>query len=448
MLRQYEPQIRQWLILLEHALPFLPRLLGSNQPVNYLLEMLDSSELRPAGGFIGNYGFLTLDGGHLQKVHITDVDLLDLPFEKSGGLIPFPPEYRWFPLSHGQWSFRDSNLDADFPTSAQAGLKNYQLEGGNIPIQGLIAITPALIEHVLAITGPLFIPDYHDTITSQNLVERIHYYQLGAGRHGSGKVLSPDGLSSQRKHFTALLAEHFFTRLRHLSNPEIAQLVHLLLDSLQTKDVQLYFSTPDIEALLSQAHIDGAVQHAPDGLFLVDANINGNKANSFIRSTVTDIVNIDPEGNATHSVTLRYAWTLPGNVFGKSLYRAYIQLYAPANSHLQDVNGWGQTSITRDSGNVVWSGTISLLYGTTTTVMLSWIVPHAVQHDKQGKMHFIYLFQKQAGIERSLHLQVNFPACAVIQKVSGAAFERSMQTAWLTQVVTHDLHVGFDYTCP
>ncbi len=447
LLHQDEPQIQIWLGLLNQALPFLPDLLGVNQPAHYLVEMLDSSELRPAGGFIGNYGLLTLAGGYLANMHITDVDLLDLPFKTAGGFIPFPPAYRWFPLSHGQWSFRDSNLDADFPTSARFGLHNFQLEGDHTPIQGVISITPALIQGALEITGPLTIPEYGETITPQNLVERIHYYQLGAGRHGSSKQLSPDGLSSQRKHFTALLAEHFFNRLHHLSNADMAKFVHLLLNSFQTKDIQLYFPHPEVEALLSQAAMDDRIQQAPDGIFVVDANINGDKANTFIQSTVTDVITIDRQGNALHSVTLRSIWSLPGEVFGNPLYRDYIQVYIPANSQVQQQSGWSQSSVVHHSGFIVWAGTISLSYGETSIVMLSWMVPHAVQYDRQKNMHFQYLFQRQSGIERDLHMQINLPACAVIQHTSGATFERSEQSAWLSQPITRNLHLGIDYSC-
>ncbi|HTK05710.1 MAG TPA: DUF4012 domain-containing protein [Ktedonobacteraceae bacterium] len=447
LLRQYEPQFEVWLTLLERALPFLPDLLGTNQPAQYFLEMLDSSELRPGGGFIGNYGSLTFVNGRLQKAQIADVSLLDLPFKAAGGLIPFPPEYRWFPLAHGKWSLRDSNLDADFPTSARFGLRNFQLEGGNMPMQGVVAITPMLIQHMLEITGPIAIPAYHDTITAQNLIARIHYYQLGAGRRGSSLFLSSDGLSSQRKHFTALLADAFFSRLRHLSNGEMAKMTHLLLDSLQTKDIQLYFPQNEVEALLRQARIDASIQQAPDGLLVVDANVSGNKANSFIRSTVTDVVHIDAAGNALHSLTLRYSWTLSGNVFGNPLYQAYIQVYAPANSLLQDQMGWDQAPSTLRSGHVVWAGAISMLYGDSRTILLSWIVPHSVQSTHSGGMHFLYLVQQQAGIERDLRLQVYLPACAHLTGTSGATLVRTPQTLTLTQTLTRNVLVGIDYSC-
>jgi len=108
------PTIRAALSEVDQVLPALPTLLGIGVPAHYLLEILDSSELRPGGGFIGNYGIATVSGARLTSAHITDVDLLDKPFEFAGHTIPYPPAYSWFTfLAPSSWSLRDSNLDAD-----------------------------------------------------------------------------------------------------------------------------------------------------------------------------------------------------------------------------------------------------------------------------------------------------------------------------------------------
>ncbi|HEX6110266.1 MAG TPA: DUF4012 domain-containing protein, partial [Ktedonobacteraceae bacterium] len=149
------PAIQGWINTIQQLLPVAPTLLGIGTPTNYLIEMLDSTELRPGGGFIGNYGIMTLSGGRLADVHITDIDLIDKPFELAGNTIPYPAAYTWFDLAPGSWSFRDSNLDADFSTAARYGEQTYTREGGKVPVQGVIAFTPGLIQHALAITGPI-----------------------------------------------------------------------------------------------------------------------------------------------------------------------------------------------------------------------------------------------------------------------------------------------------
>lgn len=57
------PDIQAILADVQELLPVIPTLLGIGTPANYLIEVLDSTELRPAGGFIGNYGIATFVGG-------------------------------------------------------------------------------------------------------------------------------------------------------------------------------------------------------------------------------------------------------------------------------------------------------------------------------------------------------------------------------------------------
>src|SRR5207245_3199268 len=119
--RKDVPTLQEWLDSAASLLTVAPALLGVGKPVNYLIEVLDSTELRPTGGFIGNYGIATFSGGRLTSARITDVVLLDHPYALTGQRIPYPPAYSWFPnyLAWDSWSFRDSNLDAYFPTAAR-----------------------------------------------------------------------------------------------------------------------------------------------------------------------------------------------------------------------------------------------------------------------------------------------------------------------------------------
>ncbi len=278
------PTVQTWLSALDRLHPVLPTLLGVGTPTKYLIELLDSTELRPGGGFIGNYGFATLSGGKLTGANITDVDLLDRPFEAAGHTIPYPPQYRWFQADPIAGVCAILNLDADFPTAARYGEENYVQEGGNVPVQGVIATTPAFIQHVFAITGPIDIPEYGETVTAQNLIDRIHFHQLGGAAAGEGSDLipSPDGHSSLRKRFTELLAEHFFARVQQLSSSASPKLLQVIVGAVRSKDIQIYFNASAAEGLLHVLHFDGAIQSlAGDGLFIVDANVSGAKGKQF-----------------------------------------------------------------------------------------------------------------------------------------------------------------------
>ncbi|GER86363.1 hypothetical protein KDW_05250 [Dictyobacter vulcani] len=436
-----------WSDRIVRILPVVPMLLGIDTSANYLLEVLDSTELRPGGGFIGNYGIATFTGARLVATHITDTSLLDHAFSAARLTNLFPVAYSWFDIvPKYNWGLRDSNLDADFPTVARYAESLYTREGGNIPLQGVIAITPTFIQNALTITGPIYLPEYHETINAHNLVERIHYHQLGPRTEGPGTVASPDGYSSQRKHFTALLAERFFSRVCQSASSNVAKFLLLVVNGIRTKDLQIYLNNSRVEALFHQDHLDAAIQtESGDGIFVVDANIAGNKANSVIVNTLADTVTIDAAGNATHLTQLRYSWTIPEQ-YSRPIYRDYIRVYVPRGSMLLTQKGWKLRSNSNDFGHEVWAGFFSLRYGQTRTITLTWRVPHVATHDQYG-WHYQDMIQRQAGAVWTFKVHVTLPPCTIRVNRSVGMKLLGKQAATASQSLTENTHMVIDYRC-
>ena len=434
---QYLPSLQALLQETDQLLPALPSLLGISAPAYYLVEILDSTQLRPGGGVIKDYGFATIIGGRLSAAHITDVNLLDTHFIATGQTLPLPSAYRWFDLASSSWTFRDSNLDADFPTAAGYAERNYSSEGGRVALQGVIAITPTLMEHALAITGPIDVPELHETVTAGNLLDRIHYYELGPGsKHGSTSST-----------FTELLAQDFLTRVHQLPSSVSLKLLQLVGSSLRTKDLQIYFNASPAENLLQLNHVDAAIQTSlGDNFLVVDANIAADNANQFITSTLDDRVTIDGSGNATHHATIRYAWLKNGDVYGSPLYRDYVRIYVPPGSSLQEQQGWQPLGTNQAFDREVWAGSFTLAYGQTDTITLTWTEKGIAKKDAAG-WHYQYLIQRQAGTQWMLNVQVTLPSCVVRTQTSGGLISHDGQITTLTRSLTGDMNLGVDYSC-
>src|SRR6266568_407553 len=151
-------------------------LLGVDQPRTFLIQTMDRAELRATGGFTGQYGELHIQNGRVSPFSLRDISFVEYSDNSPISGHVAPRVYRaWWPFAN--WGLRDSNLSADFPTSAQLAIKQYKLETRN-SVDGVILFTPFLIENILNAIGPLHIPRYNETITAQNLEERLHYYQL------------------------------------------------------------------------------------------------------------------------------------------------------------------------------------------------------------------------------------------------------------------------------
>lgn len=450
-LRQKLPLVRTLLGDLSGLVPALPALLGVKQPAHYLLEILDSSELRPGGGFVGNIGVLTLAGGRFESAHVQDVMLLDKKVKDGSDFIAFPAAYRWLSsaLHVPSWSVRDSNLDADFPKNAQNVLANYAREGGQGQMQGVIAITPALIQHALEITGPIFMPEYQETVTAQNLIDLIHYHQLGAGSEGNSSQLTADGKTSLRKRFTEVLSQHFMAQMRHLSSAKLGQFASLLFSSLASKDIQVYLKQPAAESLLRHLHLASTVE-APvgDSLFVVDANTAGNKANAYIQTTMQDQVTLDRDGNAQHHLTLSYTWNTPGQIYGTGFYRSYVRIYVPPGSRLARSQGWERLGGGSAYGRIFWAGTFRMHYGETITLDLSWNVPHiAVRAAGVDNWQYNYLLQRQAGTAWEAQMQLNLASCKLTGvHIPEQHISQPRQAIW-SDALGRDTTLGANYNC-
>jgi serine/threonine protein kinase len=446
LFHQYLPTVQAFLHQTDQLLPILPALIGISTPAYYLVEMLDSTQLRPGGGFIKDYGFATLIGGRLSAAHISDANLLDNQFANTGQTIPYPQAYKWFGLDANSWSLRDSNLDADFPTAAGYAEQNYNLEGGRAPLQGVIAITTTLMQRALAITGTVSIPQLHESVTSQNLVDRIHYYQVAPASHGAS-ILTPGGTARGSRYFTELLAQNFLTRIHQVRAAVVPKLFQMLVSSLRSKDLQIYFNASPAESLLGLSQADAAI-HATtgDSFFVVDANISADTANQFINSALDDQVTIDDRGNATHHATIRYAWLKQGKVFGTPHYLDYVRVYVPRGSTLQAQQGWQPGGTSEAFHHQVWAGSFTLSQGQTNTITLTWIDMGAAKKDVSG-WHYQYLVQRQAGVSWMLNVAVTLPACAVKSHASGGYITQKGRTTMLSQPLTGDTNLSIGYSC-
>lgn len=335
------PKVETLLVQGRDLLPSLGWLLGVGTSRTFLVQTMDRSELRPTGGFTGQYGELQLNGGRIAPFSLRDISLIEYANNSPTADKLAPKAYRsWWPFAN--WGLRDSNLSADFPTSAQIAIQQYNAEVHR-KVDGVILFTPFLIEHILQILGPVQIPEYNETITAQNLENRLHYYQLdNAGIAKQITIQSGDTSTSDRKRFTALVARTLLDRVRRASSTELLAIARELPHDLQTKDLQVYLANTQLENLLAQYGDAGQINRTTtqDGLYVVQANVSASKASQYVRTSMHDVVTLDSRGGATHILQIRLAYTQIGPVYGLDTYRDYVRIYVPPSAHFLGGTGF------------------------------------------------------------------------------------------------------------
>jgi hypothetical protein len=335
------PEAHHLLDQVNNLMPVAVWMLGIDKPRKFLVQTLDRAELRGSGGFSGQYGVVTINGGRISSLTLQDIAFLDYCGVGTCSALGNRPPAKWSWWPFGNFGLRDSNISADYPTTAQEAISLFAKEGGG-HVDGVISLTPIPIEHILAITGPIFVPGYNETITSQNLEARIHYYQQDPAGIAKEKQISAGNTSiTARKRFTSLVGSLLQQRLRQLPLNQLMQVARQVLDDMRSKDLEVYLANSQAQGLLTKYGMDASINrsNSTDTWMVVQANISVNKATQYVQTTEKDVVQLDDAGGATHHLTITLSYNKQGDVYGFPTYRDYVRVYAPAGSQL--ISGYG-----------------------------------------------------------------------------------------------------------
>ncbi len=334
------PKAHDMILQAQELVPPIAWLLGVGQQRNFLVQTMDSGELRPSGGFTGQYGLLQIQDGRMAPFNLRDVALLDYAGNGMELGRSAPAAYSSW-MNFGNWGLRDSNLSADYPTTAQMSMRVFEEEGGG-PVDGDISFTPTFIGHILDVTGPLRNSEYNETITSKNLEDRQHYYQQDYNAIALQREKTGDNSHAVRKAFTSLVGKTLLDRIRHLPTSQLITIIKGAAKDLQSRDLEIYFTDPTAEQWLVDHGYSGAMNtfNKQDGFMVVQANISISKASQYVHTTEHDDVVIDAQGGATHSLTITLDYRQTGQVYGFDTYADYIRVYVPQSAQFISGDGF------------------------------------------------------------------------------------------------------------
>ena len=126
-----------------------PSLLGADGKRNWLVLLQNPAEARGSGGFVGAYAIITADHGRLAIASSgTSTELASMPIPTEGA--PEEDRVMWGDLL-GAWN--DYNLSPHFPLTAELSVAGMRARG--TPVDGVIAIDPAVVAALMAVTGPV-----------------------------------------------------------------------------------------------------------------------------------------------------------------------------------------------------------------------------------------------------------------------------------------------------
>ncbi len=139
----------------EKYIPLVRTILGNGEDRLYILAAQNSAEIRSAGGFPGSMGTIRIKDGYLSIGDFESVwDMLsfNLPFEDTITDQEYYMFYGWMQYP------RDASFDPYFPRVAQIWADSYTARHSE-HVDGIISMTPIIIQRILEITGPITLED-------------------------------------------------------------------------------------------------------------------------------------------------------------------------------------------------------------------------------------------------------------------------------------------------
>jgi hypothetical protein len=406
--------------VLQQAPELLTAALGLSGERSYLILSQNSDELRPSGGYISTYGWMSVRNGRITDYSYspTTATSPNPPADEFGSEIRVPDW--WIGYNQPIYAAWDGSWYADFPSTARMAMRYYD-EGHNpqSPVSGVIAIDTVGFETILSALGSVAVPGYDQVVTPENFRQVV--YDIRA--FGDGET--------PHKRFIAALYQQIFTDWQETSyDPQKSTLLlGALLQSLQEKHVIIYMGDEALNQAIGLLGWSGAQTPASgeDYLMVADANL-GNKSNrSIVRQLIYDVT-IQEDGSAQSRTTVAYDYSarrasadpaVNPEYHGPLDYDNLMQLFVPPESSLVAAENlpYDPQVVTGD-GLIIFVSQVTVPYDTGERFQFSYNTgPVTTQIGDYSRYRL--LIQKQPGtLADAVSVQITLPAEAAVISVS------------------------------
>jgi len=384
---------------------FLPDTLGVDGRKRYLVLLQNPSEIRSTGGWISSYAIVGIEGGQIRELKVDDIYELDGELKNQGKFFD-PPTDMQEALEIDLFSPSLSNWEPNFPDAAKEAEFFVKEAGVARSIDGVMTIDIFFLQDLLDLWGGINIPGERDLITSDNIYEKVFFLHE---RFTPGQ--------SQKATFLTKLADEVIKRIASSDFEENSQVFNSILNSLERKNMLLYFNNINAQRYFSQRGWAGellAQKHnfSPSP---VEWNWGANKANLYLEREQR----IKAEILSLSEIEIQYSLTLRNNSVSENYpqgeYENYLRLYLPQNAEVSRVTGFSKNnySTSYKKGFKILEGWFNIPTSTTRELGVSYHLKDAsdilvVERDEVFLQSTIF---KQPGTskEDSLRIDITYP---------------------------------------
>lgn len=351
----------------------LSTLLGADgQTKNYLIMALNNAEIRPAGGFVGSVGVLSVTDGAITMGDFGS------PYNWGTSTVTLTPgqialEGQYEAYIRADTYFGNSSIDPNFPGTAQIALAHYQAECPDpVNLDGIVGVDPVFLQSILGLTGGITASDGQQidgTNAAQQLLNGVY-------------LRYPDDADEQDAYLSDVASKCFQAVIGNLRSVSITDLAQALQTGAEEHHLQIWFADDALETNVAQSlGVDGALitdQATPQlGVYL--NNTGGTKIDWYLsRDTSLSAATNNADGSKSYMATTTIgnhvqadeASSLPAYIAGTGTmiesvaqgeFATIVYLYAPADGSITNVQSdAGSFTETNVDGFDVWEGLVKV----------------------------------------------------------------------------------------
>ncbi len=407
------------LYALNDFLDGLLALLDTSQEKHLLLLFQNSSEIRPAGGFLGSYGDVVIRGGQMENLIVQDIYWPDHEMNVTEKFIPPEPLQR----TTKDWGARDANWFFDFPASAQAvttlleSSKIYKEH--NITFEGVIAVNINVLETILEVTGPILLEEYDIEINAENFLSELQR-EVEMGRDKQA--------GDNPKRILSVLAPRLIEKLNNFSLETTREFIEKLGSHMAKKDIMVFMNDKRMAHSLQRFGADGSIYDLPSSfsgsyLAVVNANIAGGKSDAFVEQVIDVWIDVGTDGGTISDVAVKriHSGENEKDWWYQEDNKDYIKIFTNPDSNLIFMKGNDiRRKITHDYDDTYSTYDILAAIEETKVFLSNY---DAWMTDEFGKQVFATWLITPAGEKRELNIRYETQASGNIMLTSGKTFQ-------------------------
>jgi hypothetical protein len=338
---------------------------GLSKDKRYLLIFQNNSELRASGGFLGSYALLDLSGGKIKNLEVPGGG----SYDTEGGMSVKVKAPRPLWLVNPLWHFWDANWWPNWVRTSQNLMWFYEKSGGPT-VDGVISVTPTVVESLLEITGPIDLTqdygvvidsnnfwDTVQTITEHKNLEKTNPVAVADFKEATGfkestttinvSVPLEQGLGNNvdnkpKKIIGDLMAKILETLPQKLNRDSLVKIISAFEDNLAEKQIMFYFTDPALESEVSARNYGGEIKNSPrDYLLVVNTNIAGQKSDRKMTEKIEHVSQVSQNGKIINQLKIIRTHTGQKNEILTGVRNVdWLRVYVPAGSRLLSASGF------------------------------------------------------------------------------------------------------------